>query len=442
MMIRGLSNPIIYTTNEGDNIMNEDMNKVNAYEKAVKEGFTGTEKDYLQEIVNQTSFFPLEKVQSESDIDEIIKSAKEAADNNEDISHLREIQETPNENTEVTAVKQSFMVKPDGKPDFTRAISTNGQLPEADVGLDELDKIVDINDAKMTNNIQNSAAGFDLTNEEAENIAKILILYKNNKHMNVYGEMIPSMKNRINKLCFESSIPISEANTVAKYMMDQFLTTASEDEEFIDIEKSIEKAMKIPSLIDMYTEHVNETMNVRLPTMAEEIRKTDPDKADMLMKVCDQYNNAFLFSRLRNLYDSNARIRKAVRKNYKIENINKLCANVNYFNGKTQFKMPDTTTLLGILTNLLKDDKEIYPADICKFVTLILESISYLNLDDIIDTTYMYYLLKNISMLSYVGDAKSNFSAELISNIRVTMYYIRIREDEFDARNSVHMHTR
>lgn len=377
-----------------------------------------------------------ESLLEDGTIDSVVKSAKDTADNNEDISHLREIQDTESTDEDLIAVKETFMIKDNGKPDFVKAVSNNGVLAEADLALDEIDKLDDINNDKLQSNIKNSPAGFDLTDEEAENIAKLLILYKNNRKMNVYAEMVPSMKNKIASLCFESSIPISEANTVAKYMMDQFLSSASEDEEFIDIEKSLEKAMKIPSLIDIYTEHVNETMNIRIPAIVDEIRKEDPEKADMLMEVCDQYNNAFLFSRLRNAYDTNSRLRKAVRKNYKLENVKKLCANVNYFNSKSKFKVPDTVPLVGVLSNIFEKDDNIFPSDICKFMTLLLESISYLNLDDIIDTTYMYYLIKNISMLSYLGDKMSDFSAELISNIRITIYYIRIREEELHVRIS------
>lgn len=385
---------------------------------------------FSNEVTNPNVTADIKGIISTGADKEILETLSSIAEENEDIKHLRDIQESSDEQGELVESKQTFMVRENGKPDFTKALDENGELPSTDLPIDELESLDDANTDKMVDNFKETASAFDLTNEEAENIAKILVLYKNNKRMNVYAEMIPSMKARINKLCFESSIPITEANTVAKYMIDQFLTTASTDQEFVDIEKSLEEAMKIPSLIDIYTEHVSETMNIRLPAMAAEIRKTDPEKADLLMKVCDQYNNAFLFSKLREMYDTKAPLRKAVRKKYQLDEIKKRAANVNYFNDKTQFKMPDCTPLLGVLSNIFEKDKDIWPADVMKFITLLLESISYLNLDELLDASYAYYLLKNISMLSYLGDKLSDFSAELISNIKITMFYIRIREDE------------
>jgi len=370
-----------------------------------------------------------------NNLDELVKAASENARNNEDISHLREIQAAKDHyEKDIIEATERYTVKNDGKPDFSHPMAN--ELKETDLPIDQIDKLEEKNNQNAIESVKGSAAGFDLTDDEAENIAKLIILYKNNKRMNVYAEMIPSMKARINKLCFESSIPITEANNVARYMMDQFLSTASEDEEFVDIEKSLEEAMKIPSLIDIYTEHVNENMNIRLPAMAEEIRKTDPEKADLLLKVCDQYNNAFLFSKLRDMYDEKSGLRKSVRKKYQPSDIDTYCRRVNYYNDKTKFKMPDATPILGIVSNLFERDKNIYPSDVAKFTTLLLEAISYLNLDDLLDAAFAYYLLKNVSMLSYVGDKLSDFSAELISNIKITIYYIRIREDEFNERNS------
>ena len=139
---------------------------------------------------------------------------------------------------------------------------------------------------------------------------------------------------------------------------------------------------------------------------------------------------------MRDLYDTHSSVRKEVRKRYSIEDITKKCSTVNTINDRTKFKMPDSTKLLGVLSTLFQNDKEIHPSDICKFVTLVLESVFYIDIHSVVDNSYLYYLFKNITMLSYVGDKLSDFSAELISNIKITIFYIRLKEEEVNGRDS------
>ena len=366
--------------------------------------------------------------------DNMIKAASDYAKGNEDISHLREIMATNEEIKEdLVEGTERFGIKEDGKPNF---VAPYKELKEADVDITEADNMQTLSEDKAVEAVKASPAGFDLTDEEAENIAKLIIMYKSDKNMNVYAQMCPSMRQRINQLCFEGGIDIKDRNMVAKYMIEQFIHMASEDEEFIDIEKALDKALKIPSLIDIYTEHVNETMNVRIPAIVDKLKETEPEKAEALMKVCEEYNNAFLYTRMRNLYDTHASVRKAVRKRYSIEDITRACSTVNYINESTKFKIPDCSKLLGILSNLFQNDKEIYPSDLCKFVTLLLESAQYVDIHSVPDNSYIYYLFNNITMLSYVGNKLSDFSAELISNIKITIFYIRIKEEEVNGRDS------
>ena len=70
-----------------------------------------------------------------------------------------------------------------------------------------------------------------------------------------------------------------------------------------------------------------------------------------------------------------------------------------------------------------------------KFCMLLFMSASYLDLNDINDAAFYYYSVKNLSMMAYLGDKMSDFSAELISNVYITMLYINRREADFNAKN-------
>ena len=58
---------------------------------------------------------------------------------------------------------------------------------------------------------------------------------------------------------------------------------------------------------------------------------------------------------------------------------------------------------------------------------------------NLLDAAYIYYVTKNISMLSYVDEDSSksadSFSVELISNIKALIYYLTMKEEEFNASN-------
>ena len=84
-------------------------------------------------------------------------------------------------------------------------------------------------------------------------------------------------------------------------------------------------------------------------------------------------------------------------------------------------------------------DNDLTEENVNKFLVLLYRSCSNLHKDELVDASYIYYLLKNISMLNYINDhsskAADTFSVELISNIKAMMYYIMAKEEEFYASN-------
>ena len=118
----------------------------------------------------------------------------------------------------------------------------------------------------------------------------------------------------------------------------------------------------------------------------------------------------------------------------------KMAELVNFINQDTEFKMPDAKMLGGILSKVLLEEEntDIEEKDVFKFLVLVFKGIDkYRDQTNILNAAYIYYLLKNIMMLNYVNDkAKGSFSVELISNIKTMIYYIRVREAEFNALNN------
>ena len=56
-----------------------------------------------------------------------------------------------------------------------------------------------------------------------------------------------------------------------------------------------------------------------------------------------------------------------------------------------------------------------------------------MNPDNLEDAAYMYYSLKNITMLNLTNETKTAFASELINNICDVIQYIRDKEAEFNA---------
>ena len=77
-------------------------------------------------------------------------------------------------------------------------------------------------------------------------------------------------------------------------------------------------------------------------------------------------------------------------------------------------------------------DLDVSMQDIYQFCILICESCRNMNPDDVIDASYMYYMIKNIIVLRHTQEAKTDFAIELISNICDTIVFIRNKEDEFN----------
>lgn len=400
-----------------------------------------------------TTVIPKENVPTESDLDKMVQMAKEVAEENEDIESVRKAEERTEEERMslettdaievdglpegVTAAEREFAMDPSGKPIFTKE---GHELPTADIPIESVDDLDQFNDREFEEKfMENTKSIHNLSDEDAIALLDILTAYRRDKSINVYAKLPDTIKNQVKEICMSANVPMTNANSVARMMMDEMISETATDQTFIDFEKSLNAAMKIPSLIDLYEEHMNDTMNVKLPAMADAIEKEDPTKAKMLRDIAVRYDWARDYSFTRDMYESTARYRKYVRKNY--TKWKEYADNLNYANNDSKFRMPDATTLYPILIKQIANDDEndIMAFEVEKFLTLILSTCDNLNNHDVLDAAYIYYLLKDITMLSYVNEdssqAADTFSAELISNIKALIYYIRAKEVEFDASN-------
>lgn len=320
--------------------------------------------------------------------------------------------------------------------------------------------ILDVLDNNIKDNPQVSAEKivesvkdeYSISESEVKSFTEALIAYSNNENINYYNLMPASIKFTIDSLAAANGIPKKYYNDMTKKILDEFIDDSELDNIFVDFDKSIKKAIQIPSTADMYLENTKETIINKLQELSDTVREENPEKADTLLKIKDSYIQSINFERLIDSYNNNGKVRKAVRRDF--DKVKRYCDEYNFRNEKSIFKMNDCNIVLSSLKKVLIDDgkllifvnseeeenieqdlelTDITEVDIAKFVVLFCKSSENLNPHNVVDASYMYYGMKNIIMLMYTDKTKTEFAAELINNIVNIIKFIRIKEEEFNV---------
>ena len=395
---------------------------------------------------------------TDNDVYNIVEAAAEVRETSEasDMEKIKEAIEVDPDATLEQAEKIS-----DGDP-ADLAAATVDRMPSADVSLFDIegDEIIEpeVSAEVPKDSIAAMAKDtYDLTDDEVINMLDIISNMKKDPKYPVYKNMPEKLKAVIREIAAKNAIPANQFNALARMVMLEFVSDSEIQNVFIDLEKSLNEALKLPSVMDLYTEHTRTVMEENIPKMVEEIKDTDPDKAALLLKVKDEFTKSYTYTFAKDEYMNNSRLRKAVRKHDK--NLKRALDEFNFRNEKSNFKMNDVRELPEVLAHILgaetvsiynsyKADEIEPPAhvhkaydlradydDINKFCILICKSCENLNPKDIADAAYMYYMMKNIIVLKHSNEAKTEFAAELISNICDTITFIRDKEAEFNAAN-------
>lgn len=293
---------------------------------------------------------------------------------------------------------------------------------------------------------------YGISESEVKSFTEALIAYSNGDNVNYYDMMPASIKFTIDSLAATNGIPKKLYNDMTKKILDEFIDDSELDSIFVDFDKSIKKAVQIPSTADIYLENTKETMIDKLQELSDKVREENPEKADTLLKIRESYIDAIDFKRLIDSYNNNGKVRKAVRRDF--DKVKRYCDEYNFRNERSMFKMSDCNVVLSALKKVLIDDRkllifvnsedednieqdleltDITEVDIAKFIVLFCKSSENLNPHNIVDASYMYYGMKNIIMLMYTDKTKTEFAAELINNIVNIIKFIRIKEEEYNV---------
>ena len=320
-----------------------------------------------------------------------------------------------------------------------------------------LDIAITGEDGKSNITEGNIKESFDVSEEEAMQMLYTLNQAKENPNYPVYNNLPESIKTLIKQFASENNIPFSSINDLARYIISEMISDNKLDKAFEGVEDALEDALSMPSITDLYSEHMKNIIENKIPETVEAIKDTDPDKAESLLRIKEEFINSYNFSTVINTYENNSRLRKLVRR-YETEYNN----TISTFNMKainSDLKMPNIKKMEIILFNLLIReplqasiiamesnesvpeeyqkliDLKIEEKDIKKFCILICRSCDSRDPHNVFDAAYMYYIIKNIVSLELAREAKTDFARELISNICKVIIFIREKEAEFYAAN-------
>lgn len=397
------------------------------------------------------------KILTDEELDAIVDAAEEASKDVEvDIRKIKEETKVDLEaELEYGTLLNDFSI---GEGSYL----SSDKKPDLDVSSESIFDIDGENtntekDEKITYQaLANSSAGSNLDDDEIYSLLNTIEAYRNDKTIDVYPMLPEKIRATIREVAISGGYTEKKYPEIARYVLEEFINDASYEQAFVDIQQSLDSALNIPSVVDLYSDHMREVMEVKIPEVSEKIKDEDPEKAEELLKIKEAFTNAYTFKYAREMYESNSRIRKTVRRCNDRE-LKLAIRNFNSRNKDTKFIMNDANEVAIVLTDILhiqphiveeaykknrvelpEDCKKIIdmnlmPDDIAKFSILIFSSCNTLNANDLIDASYMYYLLKNIVTLKHTTESKTKFAAELINNICDTILYIRNKEAEFYA---------
>lgn len=390
---------------------------------------------------------------SDKQVDEVIQAANEGSNNEAEFMRSIDTSDIEGEDNGEGYCSEIKNVSLNSSYEDLLSASAK-ELAESDVNIFDVANGVDISlsDEDVENRLKDNLQMFDMPDEDIASFCILLSQYrKDSKSIpNVYSQMPESMQEVIRKLALSEGIPFTEYNRMAKLFMDEFISQAELDEALVDVEKSLDEALKMPTIADMYSEHTKEVMEVRIPEIIEKIKDTEPENAKLLEDIKHTFDDSYSLIRMIKHYKENARTRKLMRRDY--DKPERFCDEFNFKNQNSKFKLPDCRSIIPALEHVLypfeSDELSaeygfadrvismcITKDDVSKFVILFCRTIMNYNANSLLDAAYMYYALRNITMLSMTNETKTPFAAELINNICDVIEFIRKEEEEFHVSN-------
>lgn len=286
---------------------------------------------------------------------------------------------------------------------------------------EELNKSVVINDDNMQ-----SIKDFNMNDEEALSIMNLIIDYQRDKSINVYSRLPEQAKKMVNMAAGHTT-NINIINKTAKELLEYFISSMNINEAHIDLQKSIQKELEMPGIMEAFSEHQSEIMDLYLLEHAEKLKETNPEKAETILALREKYIDAINLTTLKNEVDSKSKNTKRLDK--ELKKYNKYCRDFNhkYEVKECRFNIKSVLLVAKTLDRVL--DEKYKGDDILKFVILFIRVTRNYTPNNVFEHAYMYYTINTLLSLDYLTPGKEIYT-KLINNIEYIIDKIKEIENE------------
>lgn len=260
----------------------------------------------------------------------------------------------------------------------------------------------------------------DVSEDDIMQMLKVAQRYRKGEDFSVFKELPAAVQATIRK---EAGVmDRATLNLFAKMAIEEFCTEVIDvtlEKETIDFNESLQKALQIPDITQLYEGYVRDRMEKELITKAEALEAAGYyDGAKVLRGCSEAFTDSYTFSRMRAALTGKTR-RKLYKDN---EFYNRYC---NEFNSKiagSKFKITDIYEL-GRVLDKLAPIIGISNDDVLMFVILFCKTCQNYDANETTNGIFMYYTIRNIlnmehhSLLPPVSKEPDEFDQTIINNI-------------------------
>lgn len=296
----------------------------------------------------------------------------------------------------------------------THAIDPNihEDLHVSDVTISDIIDGKELNPSDLKDTFKYSL-GDDIT--EAEVLEIIAFVNRVQKEKPKY--LYPLLPNVI-KRAIDETIPKNADIRAREFAAFQFYDMIKKeiiiDKQFIELEETIKKELNVPSITDMYMDHIKDVMEVKMLEKADELSESNPEKAETLRAISRAFTDSYEFTTIKSKINNKAgRLNRELNK--ELKDYHHHCKKFNAMYKPSKFIITDIRKLAFILDRKLPED--ISMDSIKKFVMLLCKVFRNMDPENIVQHTLMYYTCRLIESLDHIDATKTEFTNKLINNI-------------------------
>lgn len=348
---------------------------------------------------------------TEEQLQEVSGTAEDAVKDNEKISKMREIENSDHVETGYADVESGIMG--DDGLSFDDDKFANVDLYEAAIDDMKKDpiyatKLTEEVAEKMNVPVTDMVALFNIANR-----------YRKKENFSIYNALPDSIKTIINTQIFQAGItPDNKSRALyCDLFIDQFISEFIDkklDQEIVDFNKSIQETLgSITNITDMYAGHIRYMMEVELIKKAEEAENETAKK--IYLDCSHAFTDSYKFTRMLDLIAAGGKIRrKLYKENFKFDSI---CRGLDYRNKDTKFSIRNIGQMYDGLLKYVAPELNLDENDCKAFVILFIKTTDGLDMNNIVDSLYVYYSIFNIVNLGF-DTSKSKFYHVILNNIK------------------------